>query len=106
MGLSGRSVEEVAAWVEASCREQGVPVHVTDAEVLRDVVALLGGSARSGSGLAATAALRTSPRQPSLEPPHRMHPGRVQGLGSALAWADDTVIHDGGHDRVLTTQIQ
>lgn len=56
MGLSGRPLAEVAAWVEASCQAQGVPVHVTDAAVLRDVAVLFGAGARTGSGRAATAA--------------------------------------------------
>jgi hypothetical protein len=56
MGLSGRPLAEVAAWVQASCQAQGVPVHVTDTAVLRDVAALLGAGSRSGSGQAATAA--------------------------------------------------
>jgi hypothetical protein len=54
--LSGRPLDEVAAWVQASCQAQGVPVHVTDTVVLRDVAALLGAGSGSGSGQAASAA--------------------------------------------------
>ncbi len=35
------SREEVAAWLAASCAEQGVPVRVTDPQVLGKVAALL-----------------------------------------------------------------
>jgi hypothetical protein len=34
--------EQIAAWVRSSCDKQGIPVHVTDSSVLRQVVALLG----------------------------------------------------------------
>ena len=42
--------EQVTAWLEASCAEQGVPVKVTDPQTLAKVAALLapaGGAARS-----------------------------------------------------------
>jgi hypothetical protein len=37
----GVSPEVVAAWLRASCAEQGVPVRVTDPQVLGRVAALL-----------------------------------------------------------------
>jgi hypothetical protein len=49
------SPEEVArAWAERTCAEQGVPVKVTDPEVIEKAATLLGqtrqtGSTRSGS---------------------------------------------------------
>lgn len=39
--------EEVAAFVAASCRAQGVPVKVTDPLVLGEVAVLLGGRGRA-----------------------------------------------------------
>jgi hypothetical protein len=44
------SREQIAAWLEASCAEQGVPVKVTDPHTLAKVAALLapaGGAPRS-----------------------------------------------------------
>lgn len=44
------SREQVTAWLEASCAEQGVPVKVTDPQTLAKVAALLrpaGGAPRS-----------------------------------------------------------
>jgi len=34
--------EEIQAWVEASCRAQGVPVKITDRATIQKVVVLLG----------------------------------------------------------------
>jgi hypothetical protein len=33
--------EQVAAWVDRTCAEQGVPVKVTDRRVVREVAAIL-----------------------------------------------------------------
>jgi hypothetical protein len=60
MGVSDLSPERLAAWVEASCRRQGVPARVTDAGVVRAVVALLGGIA-DGKGAPAHLCASTSP---------------------------------------------
>jgi hypothetical protein len=52
----GLSPEAVAAWLSASCAEQGVPVRVSDPQVLAKVAALLPApvagpaNARSASG--------------------------------------------------------
>lgn len=45
MGLSNLTREELAAWVTASCQEQGVPVKVTHPSVIRQVGTLLGAPA-------------------------------------------------------------
>ncbi|MCD2263959.1 hypothetical protein K3888_14760 [Dietzia aurantiaca] len=42
MGLSNFTREELAAWVTASCQEQGVPVKVTHPSAIRQVGVLLG----------------------------------------------------------------
>jgi hypothetical protein len=39
--VAALSREQVAAWLAASCAEQGVPVRVTDPQVLGKVAALL-----------------------------------------------------------------
>ena len=41
--MSRLTPEDVAAWLVASCAEQGVPVLVTDPRVLATVAALLAG---------------------------------------------------------------
>ena len=43
------SPEEVRAWVERTCAEQGLAVKVTDPSVVRDVALLLGQSRQTGS---------------------------------------------------------
>jgi hypothetical protein len=40
---------EVAAWVEASCAAQGVPVRVSDRRVLGEIAELLGHARRDGA---------------------------------------------------------
>ena len=45
--VAGLTDEEVAAFVVASCRAQGVPVKVTDVKVLGEVAALFGGRGRA-----------------------------------------------------------
>ena len=50
----------VAAWVAASCQAQGVPVAVSDPEVVRRVVTLLGGPVGGGRAQGAAAPSATS----------------------------------------------
>ena len=84
----------VAAWVEASCVSQGLPVHVTDLGVLGQVAGLLG---------AAPGVSREAPRRPAagLGTPDGREPGRVEAVVAAAGGCDDDVIEDGGDDRVL-----
>ena len=50
MAVSRAEAPETAqAWVERTCAEQGLRVHVTDPGVVADVVALLGQSRQTGS---------------------------------------------------------
>lgn len=79
----GVSAEDVAAWLAASCAEQGVPVVITDPRVLADVAALL--SAVPG---AAGRAVRPS------DPPDRSDPARVEGSAARLSGVDDGVVED------------
>lgn len=48
--MSRPSSAEVAAWVEASCTAQGVPVRIGDRRVVGRVVALLGGGVGDPAG--------------------------------------------------------
>ena len=64
--------QKLAAWVEASCAAQGVPVRVTDPGVIARIGVLLGaapGTDGRGSGRSTAAA---------SEPPDGPNPGRVQ----------------------------
>ena len=82
----GVSAEDVAAWLAASCAEQGVPVLVTDPRVLADVAALL--SAAPGSP-----GRRARSVKP-LDPPDRSDSARVEGSAALLPGVDDGVVED------------
>jgi len=98
---SGRlSDEQVRAWVERSCAEQGVPLHVTDVLVLERVRVLLTGTAAPSTPHARRASA------PVSEPPDRLHPVRVKGAGTEDAGADDGVVEHGADDRGLPGQVQ
>ena len=50
MGVSRNPTpEEIRAWTERTCAEQGVPLKIRDPGVIRDVVTLLGQSRQTGS---------------------------------------------------------
>lgn len=98
MGLSG---DDLAAWVTASCAAQGVPVKVSDAQVVERVLALLGRSGGRGRAKPCTPGARA----PS-ELPDRLHPGGVESTGAGLAGADDDVVHDGFDDGGLAGEVQ
>lgn len=104
MGLSHLPPDSLAAWVEASCAAQGVPVKVADPTVVSRVGALLG---------ARVEGTRAQPRSGSTRPlgrgsvaPPDAHAGGVQGLHSGTARGDLDVVDQGGHDRVLPRQIE
>ena len=82
--------EEVAAWLAASCAEQGLSVVVTDPHVLADVATLLAAQAVPGS---ARSAGRGRPVGAS-DPPDGSDPGGVQRSTAALARIDDGVVED------------
>lgn len=87
--------EAVRAWLEASCRTQGVPVLVTDAGVVSQVRTLLAGRDAAGIRGAGPAAPARSVA------PRRHDSGRVNALGPLDARADGGEIEDGSHDRRL-----
>jgi hypothetical protein len=82
----GVSAEDVAAWLAASCAEQGVPVLVTDPRVLADVAALL--SAAPGLPGRGARSVRLS------DAPDRSDPARVEGSAALLPGVDDGVVED------------
>jgi hypothetical protein len=71
----GLSREAVAAWLSASCAEQGVPVLITDPHVLARVAALLS-PPTAGSGTDRCTGRSRSPGQ--LQAPDRPDASRVQ----------------------------
>lgn len=101
VGAVGRlSAERVAAWVEASCAAQGVPVKVSDPHVVARVGVLLG--VRSATG--AQAKLRPV-RTAASEPPDRTNPVGIERAGH-LGRVDDGVIQHGGDDGSLPVEVQ
>jgi hypothetical protein len=94
----------LAAWVEASCAAQGVPVKVTDPTVVRRVGVLLGAEPEG-----VRARKRSGTRTPSgaaSVPPDDLHAGRVQAVDSGRAGTDRHVVDQCSDDRVLTRQVQ
>ena len=75
-------------WAERSCLDQQLPLKISDPRTLRDVAQLLGASV-DGS-----------------DPPDRLQPGGVEAVVPAPTGADDDVVEDGGHDRVLPREGQ
>ena len=99
---SGVPADRVRAWVEDSCRAQGLPVAVTDAVTLATVVALLADAAptkRSGRRAAAPAL--------SSDAPNRFKPVDVQDATSGLVGGvDKDVFEDGTDDRALAGDVE
>ena len=87
----GVSPEAVAAWLRASCAEQGVPVLITDPHVLAKVAALLSPPA-AGSGT--TRSARRSGSKARSQAPDRPNARRVQGAAAELSGGDDGVVED------------
>lgn len=96
--------EALAAWVEASCAAQGLPVKVTDAGAVARVVTLLGGPL--GSGRAQARSASTARPRPALQPPHGSDPVDVEPAAPVCSRLDDGVVEDGGHDRGLSGEIK
>lgn len=94
---------QLAAWVTTSCHAQGVPVKVSEARVVEQVRALLTGQA--GRTAPARQRGRSAPAGRS-QPPDRLDPGSVEGLGTPRSGADDGVIQHGADNRGLPGQVQ
>jgi hypothetical protein len=95
---------ELARWVMASCARQGVPVKVTDAQVVARVAVLLSGQAlRRTAGAEGAAGLR-SPA--ASQPPHRLDPGRVQTPSTRDTGTDDSVVEHRSDDGVTSIESQ
>jgi hypothetical protein len=97
MGLSRVSAEEVAAWVEASCRSQGLSARSADPAVITRVVTLLRGG-RDGDGARQAKRGPAPVRRRDSGAPDGDHPLVVETVGLALGRVDDDVLNDGGDD--------
>lgn len=105
MGLSGVPPERLRAWVEASTRAQGLPVHVSDPATIQAVRALLAGGEPGTSALARSAG--AGPGGHPSEAPDRLDPVDVQtlapGPGGGL---DHDVVDHGTEDGDLPVEVQ
>lgn len=93
--------EMLRTWLEATCAAQGLPVLVTDAEVVARVGVLLSGrdSAR-GPRQGTRAESRRS------EPPSGYDPVRVEAACASRARADRGEVEDSGDNGGLSVQVQ
>ena len=105
MGLSHLSAEELAAWVEASCASQGVPVKVTDPMVVRRVGTLLGASGAGVRGRKRSGTRTPAPEVPSVSPGD-LHAGGVEEVDTGGAGSDGGLVDQGGDDGVLPGQVE
>lgn len=97
MGLSG---DALAAWVEASCSAQGVPVKVADAAVVGRVVVLLDGG---------PPAKRAKPAADGASPselPDDSDSVRVELSGTGCSGLDVDVGDDSSDDGGLSGEVQ
>lgn len=98
-GMGRLSAEQLAA----SCQAQGLPVKVSDVRTVEQVRVLLTGQA--GHTAPARQRGRSAPAGRS-QPPDRLHPAGVEGLGAGRARTDDGVVEDGPNDRGLSVQVE
>lgn len=105
----------VAAWVQASCRDQGVEVKIVDPLAMRQVQTLLQGGAVNGGGAGrgALQASASAPRaaRPLSRPlqshaPDRSDAGGVEAARARGPGFNDRVVEDGGDDRRLPGQVE
>jgi hypothetical protein len=104
VGLSPLPASVVAAWVQASCAAQGVPIKVTDPTILRRVGVLLG-AVSEGPRVRKRSGTR-GPSGSGSVTPLGSDAGGVHGLSSLAAGTDHDVIDQGFHDGVLPRQVQ
>lgn len=94
----------VAAWVEASCREQDVPPKVVDVVVVNQICVLLGGSAETRP--AAAEGARPAARGTALQPPDGFHARRIEASGAGRTGQDHGMVEQGANDRNLPVEIK
>lgn len=102
--MSSLDPEDLASFVAASCRAQGVPVKVTDAVVVDRVRALLGGGAQRANPAAAAAGSHA--RTGTSESPDDLDSGGVQRLRSGRAGMDGNPVDHGFDDGGLLVQVE
>ena len=102
-GSSCLAAGVVAAWVQASCARQGVPIKVTDPGVVARVAVLLGSAGGAG---ARKRSARTYPPGGPSQSPDGHDPGRIQGSGAADPCGDDGVVQDCGDGGGLLVQVE
>ena len=96
--MAGLALDEVRAWVEASCAAQGLPVAVTESETLRKVATLLGGTAAAAPGRRG---------RPALQAPHRDETVRIEpGFSGQRVAMDDHVVEDRCDDCTLPIEVE
>ena len=98
------NAEQLAAWVEASCQAQGLPVRVTDPATVQTVRVLLVGG--QGGHRAQARSASTGPTVRRSQPPQRRDPGRVEASGSQHARLDDGVVQDHADDGGLPVEVE
>lgn len=94
--------EQVAAWVQRTCAEQGVPVYVSDPATIDQVVTLLRGRTpertRAERGSTGRPARSDSPDGPDAV--------GVERSPGDLGLVDDGVVEDGLHDGDLPVEVE
>jgi hypothetical protein len=95
---------QVAALVERTCAEQGVPVHVVDRATVDQVVALLGRTDAGGRAQARSAS--TAPAPAGSEAPDRTHAVDGDVTGAPHAGQDLDVVDQGFDDGGLPGEVQ
>lgn len=93
--------EALRAWVESSCRAQGVPILVADSGVVSDVGVLLTGSRRGGETPAGVAARRVASQSPGRDDSVRVEGSRPGGAG-----LDGGVVEDRADDGGLPGEVE
>jgi hypothetical protein len=85
-GLTDSLRAAAREWAERTADAQGLPLRVSQADVIRSVIVLLGVKpARSGA-------------------PDRSKPGGIEAVVASPGRSDDDVIEDGGDDLLLPTE--
>jgi hypothetical protein len=105
MGLSHVPEDELSAWVERTCAEQGVVVGISDPVTVGKVVALLGGAVAASRAQARSAS--TGPTAALLQmTPDRLNPFDIKASRTGGAGEHDGVLDDGTDDGVLPVEVE